>query len=34
MFKLEKIMLPAFCDLELLTWDTLENETIKLFVRL
>ena len=27
-------MLPAFFDLRLRKWDTLENETTKLFVRL
>ena len=27
-------MLPAFFDLRLRKWDTLENETIELFVRL
>ena len=34
MFKSEKIMLPAFFYFRLCKWDTLENQTIELFVRL
>ena len=33
MFKKEKIMLPAFFELKLCKRDTLESETIELFVR-
>ena len=33
MFKSEEIKLPTIFDLKLRKWDTLENETIKLFAR-